>query len=203
MNAKVLLQKSHRIIVNAIEALPEADWYLPGVAGDWSVKDVLAHMASYELVLLESLKALIDNSPAPTAMRSSADPLAFNDTEIARRRGRSAQSVWGEYEGTHLANLKLIARVPAQRLRVPGLLEWFGEDRDLEDFITHKIYGHKREHGTQIQIFKEQLSVAKMNRLSPKDLALDDPVPTALSNEFDLNQVNAAMMTRLIHWMEA
>lgn len=203
MNTKEMLQSGHHFIVNAIEALPEADWYLPGVTGEWSLKDLIAHLASFELVLNESLKALIDNAPAPTAHREAADPQAFNETEVARRKGRSARTVWGEYEGTHIANLRLVERVPDESMHVRGSPEWIGEAHDLEDFIAQKILGHKREHGAQIQIFKDQLSAARMRNLSPDEIVAGETFNTALAKEFDLNQVNTAMMSRLIHWIEA
>ena len=58
LNANDVLKYGHSFFVNAFDGLPEADWHTPGVCGVWSVKDIVAHMASYEGMLSSSKRRL-------------------------------------------------------------------------------------------------------------------------------------------------
>ena len=59
MNPLDVLKYGHRTVLKTLDGLPEADWQTPGVVGDWSVKDVVAHLASHEQVLVEILQSLL------------------------------------------------------------------------------------------------------------------------------------------------
>lgn len=203
MNPREIMMDGHRTVVSAIEALPEADWYLPGVIGDWSVKDLIAHLASYETALYESLSSPSAEDPTPGIRRIATDPQAFNDTEIARRRGRSAHAVWDEYERTHEANLRLVAGLPAEKRRVPGKPGWYPGQYDLEDTIAYAFYGHKCEHAAQIQSFKERLLEKRQRAPALRFNGQDGPAGISPANDFDLTQVDPVLTARLIHWIES
>jgi len=47
------LESSHSDWIAFLETLPEENLTLPGVAGEWSVKDIVAHVAWYEWWLAE------------------------------------------------------------------------------------------------------------------------------------------------------
>jgi hypothetical protein len=36
-----------------------------------------------------------------------------------------------------------------------GLLAWYGAEYDLEDVVAYSQYGHKREHGAQVNVYKD------------------------------------------------
>ena len=42
--------------------------------------------------------------------------------------------------------------------RQAGLIDWYGAEYDLEDFLIYSYYGHKREHSAQIEVFKDLLN---------------------------------------------
>ncbi|MGQ9887993.1 MAG: maleylpyruvate isomerase N-terminal domain-containing protein [Aggregatilineales bacterium] len=48
VNANDILKYGHLTVLQAVDGLPPADWETPGVCGVWSVKDIVAHLASYE-----------------------------------------------------------------------------------------------------------------------------------------------------------
>ena len=55
MNATDVLRYGQLTAMQAIEGFPETTWETPGAYGVWSVKDIIAHFASYELVLVDIL----------------------------------------------------------------------------------------------------------------------------------------------------
>ena len=55
MNAADILKYGQLTALQSINGFPEAEWETPGACGYWSVKDIIAHLASYELVLVDIL----------------------------------------------------------------------------------------------------------------------------------------------------
>jgi hypothetical protein len=66
--------------------------------------------------------------------------------------------VWSEYTATYRQTISLITQIPIARRRLNGLIAWYGLEYDLEDFIVYNFYGHKREHSSQIAVFRERLA---------------------------------------------
>ena len=160
MNAYDVLRYGHQTVEQAVAGLDKDDWLAPGVTGVWSVKDVIAHLASFEQVLVEILDSFLSPGPAPTVDRFKQGQQRFNDYEVNRRRHLTAREVWDEYERGHLRTLELLAQISCAQLQENGALPWYGPEYDLEDFIVYSFYGHKREHSAQIGDYRDQLQRA-------------------------------------------
>lgn len=158
MNAQDVLTYGHYTVLSAVEDLPEEDWHTPGVCGVWSVKDIIAHLASFEHMLVDLLTSFVsDDAATPTldAFRDSME--AFNDDEVAKRRRQSADETLAEYVETYEKTAQLLAQIPDEVRRQNGTLPWYGNEYDLEDFIVYSFYGHKREHCAQIAVYRDTL----------------------------------------------
>jgi hypothetical protein len=156
MNAHDVLKYGHRTVQRAIEGLTPEQWTLTGACGVWSCKDLIAHLASYEQVLVEVLRSFTgEGGPTPHLDRMRAGG-NFNDAEVAARQGLSVNETLAEYEAAQAETLRLLARVPAEVRRQPGTLPWYGAEYDLEDYIVYAIYAHKREHCGQIAVFRDR-----------------------------------------------
>jgi hypothetical protein len=157
MNVLDVMNYGHRTLMTTLETLPLETWTTKGVVGVWSVRDLVAHLASYELVLVEVLQSLLEaTSPTPTLelMGSQAD---FNDQQVALRKNKPALEILSEYKTHHADVIELAQKIPLTTFRQNGVLPWYGADYDLEDFIVYTFYGHKREHAAQIALYKKRL----------------------------------------------
>jgi uncharacterized protein (TIGR03083 family) len=157
MNAHDVLKYGHLTLLGSLEGLPEAAWDSPGVCGSWSVKDVVAHLASYELVLVDILSGFTDGGPTPYLDRFKEPGGGFNDAEVEARRGQTVRETLEELNAAHGRTLDLVARIPAETTRQPGTLPWYGDPYALDDLIAYLYYGHKREHSAQIAVFRDRL----------------------------------------------
>lgn len=158
MNTEDVLKYGHLTVMKTVEGLDERYWNVPGVCGVWSVREIIAHLASFECTLVDVLNVVIDPQvETPTLQRYMAGPLKFNDDEVARRKDDGPAEVLAEYQETHARNAELIARIPQARRRLNGLLPWYGKEYDLEDFLIYSFYGHKREHCAQINVYRDTL----------------------------------------------
>ena len=71
MNTVELLDNCHLKIIQVLDDLPELQWDIPEVCGDWSVKEIVAHLTSYELALAEALNTLSGQEPPHISPGSS------------------------------------------------------------------------------------------------------------------------------------
>jgi uncharacterized protein (TIGR03083 family) len=160
MNAIDVLKYGHLTVLQAIEGLPDSEWETPGVCGVWSVKEIMAHLASFEQALVEMFGALLAGQPAPPPLAQAmmADPQAFNDDQVGRRQGHPVAAVLAEYNAAHAQTISLARQIPAETFRQNGALPWYGQAYDLDDFLAYTYYGHKREHSAEINAFRDQLA---------------------------------------------
>jgi DinB superfamily len=157
MNAKDILKYGQLTVLQAIDGFPEAEWETPGACGVWSVKDIIAHLASYEQVLVDILTSFTSDGPTPVLGRYIEQGGQFNDNEVGSRQAKKIQEVLAEFNDAHARTLSLIADIPAETLRQNGTLPWYGMAYALDDVLVYMYYGHKREHSAQVAAFRDHL----------------------------------------------
>jgi uncharacterized protein (TIGR03083 family) len=159
MNAVDVMRYGHGTVLGTLDGLPTADWTTPGVCGAWSVKDIVAHLASYELVLGEVLTELGEGGTPTPLLDRFRDPASdFNDAEVAARSGSALAEALAEYTAAHDRAMTLLDQIPPETRSRPGTLPWYGAEYALDDFIVYAYYGHKREHCAQITVFRDRLA---------------------------------------------
>ncbi len=159
MNATDILKYGHLTVLKTLDGLPRPAWETGGVCGVWSVREIIAHLASYEHLLVEVLNGFLGGGPTPYLNEmSEVGGLAFNDIEVEKRQHQSAQEVMDEYTETQARTMALIVQIPPETLRQAGTLPWYGMEYALDDYIVYAFYGHKREHCAQIMVFRDRLA---------------------------------------------
>jgi hypothetical protein len=145
-------------IVKATSKIPYEYWDLANVCGVWSVKNIVAHLASYELLLIDSLNTLLDaNAPTPTLNELFRLGDAWNDEEVEKRKTLVSVDTLLDYVHNFGKAAELLKQIPDELIHQSGALAWYGEAYDLEDFLAYAFYGHKREHSAQINAFYDIL----------------------------------------------
>jgi len=158
MNAEDVFKYGHLTVLGSVDGLAADDWQSPGACGVWSIKDIIAHLASYELATVDVFRSVLGEGPTPCLDEFLAQGAAFNDAQVEQRRRQTADETLAEYTSAHERAAALLARIPAERRRQTGLLPWYGVEYDLEDVIAYMSYGHKREHCGQIAVFRDGLA---------------------------------------------
>lgn len=154
-----VLYYGHQTVIQSVENLEESAWDIPGACGVWSCREIIAHLASFELVFIDLINKLLNKTvPTPAMdMFMTEGPGAFNDNQVALRKSQSPTETWAEYETAFQKSHELFKQIPVEMYRQTGILAFYGDAYDLEDFITYTFYGHKREHTAQINAFKDIL----------------------------------------------
>jgi hypothetical protein len=153
MNAADVFRYGHLTLLGCVNAVPHDAWQMSGVCGIWSTKDVLAHLASYELATGDVFAGILGEEPGETLGLLLSRGAAFNDEQVAQRQEQSTDEILAEYNAAYERAGALLDRIPLERRRQVGILPWYGAEYDLEDVIAYMAYGHKREHSAQIAEF--------------------------------------------------
>ena len=156
MNMAEVLQNGNLLVIRALDGLPEKEWDIPGACGDWSVKDIVSHLASYEHLIVDVLNTFLGGEQTPTIERWVNSRSRFNTEEVETRKYATAQQVMDEFQGTQVEAASLILQIPPEKDQQPGTLPWYGQKQSLTDFIQ-EMYEHIREHCAQISAFHRKI----------------------------------------------
>ena len=158
MNAGDVLKYGHLWVHKHLEGLTDEEWETPGVCGWWSVREIMAHLASFEQVLVEVLNGFIDSQPTPTLDQyKTMNGDKFNEVQVNLRNDKSPSQVLEEYDRLHEQVRQLMPKIPIATLRQAGAIPEYGMEYDVEDFLVYSFYGHKREHCAQIAMYRDKL----------------------------------------------
>ena len=160
MNALDVLRYGHGTVLDTVEHVPETNWLDGGVCGVWSTRDLLAHLASYELALGDILSTFTGETSTPTLDEFFASSADFNDAQVGLRQAQTGAESLAEYTHAYDRVADFASRIPEDTWREVGTIPWYGPEYSLDDLIAYQYYGHKREHCAQIGVFLDRLKRA-------------------------------------------
>jgi Mycothiol maleylpyruvate isomerase N-terminal domain len=135
----------------AIEAsyagLSDARLTEPGVTGDWSVKDILAHVTTWEKEALRHLPVIAAGGRPPRYVGYGGID-AFNAMMTNVSRGRSLAAVLRRLDDTHRRLVRFVRRAPA----APDAREARFRRR-----LRLDTYGHYPEHVEAIRRWRRRI----------------------------------------------
>ncbi|MFC1995652.1 DinB family protein [Chloroflexota bacterium] len=111
-----------------------------GAVGQWSVRDVLAHISTWEEEAIKVFPLILDGKPLPL-YRQCGGIDAFNAREQERKRYLSLEQVKDELAVTHQRLIQILAETPESV---------FSLNKRLDKRFRYDTYGHYREHADQI-----------------------------------------------------
>jgi hypothetical protein len=126
--------------------LPHSRLTEPGVTGDWSVKDVLAHVTTWEAEALKHLPLIMTGGRPPRYVTFGGID-AFNAKMTDANRGRSLADVLTELDDTHARLLEFVRRMPAQH---------FTDKSRARRRLRLDTYAHYPEHAEAIRRWRSR-----------------------------------------------
>jgi hypothetical protein len=127
--------------------LDDADLIVPGVTGDWSVKDILAHVTTWEDVTMSMSQAQIDGTAPPEWNDDEPWDLdAFNARTSAEKATLSLDEVRTQLADTHDRLLAWLPSIAEDHLAAGS---------DVEDRLRADTWDHYPEHANAIRAWRE------------------------------------------------
>jgi hypothetical protein len=127
--------------------LSEAQLLEPGVTGAWSVRDIIAHVTTWEEEALEHLPSILEGRRPPRYSVTYGGIDAFNALMTKKKASLSLPEVFRQQEEIHGRLITLIERVPADQLTI---------ETRFRRRLRLDTYSHYPKHATAIRRWREQ-----------------------------------------------
>lgn len=129
----------------SLEGLSETELSQPGVVGDWSVKDLLAHLFDWEQRCLGWYEAGLceEDVPVPAFGFSWEDLDRLNQQIYEKHRERDLHDVLAEFHCSYDELLATVVGMSEGELFTPGHFSWTGVD-PLAGFVMANTGEHYR-----------------------------------------------------------
>ena len=137
----------------------------PDMAGDWSMKDLIAHVTAYERGLVKWLDAASRGELLELPDLDHPDVDRRNATIYSRNRDRPLREVLVESRQVFRKLMGLVQALPEDWLTDPEQTEWlvasrWGERRALWKCVADDSYTHYRQHIPDIRTWLDRAKVS-------------------------------------------
>jgi len=127
--------------------LSEAQLMIPGVTGKWSVRDILAHVTTWEEEALEHLPLVLKGRRPPRYSSTYGGIDAFNALKTEQKRNLSLAQVLQEMQDVHRRLIAYLESVP---------LGQFQEETRFRHRLRLDTYSHYPIHAKAISKWREK-----------------------------------------------
>jgi hypothetical protein len=127
--------------------LSDAQLTAPGVTGQWSVKDMIAHVTWWEEEALKHLPLILTGGRPPRYSTQYGGIDAFNAQMTERTRGLSLSDVLRQLEDTHRRLIDYVHSAPEEQ---------FTRETRFRRRLRLDTYGHYPKHAEAIRAWREQ-----------------------------------------------
>jgi hypothetical protein len=127
--------------------LSDSEMMEPGVTGDWSVKDIIAHVTAWEEESLTHLPIILAGEQPPRYSVTHGGIDAFNAQVTAQKRNLSLSEVLRQRGDTHRRLVDFIQNVPEDQ---------FIRETRFRRRLRLDTYSHYSKHAEAIRNWREQ-----------------------------------------------
>jgi hypothetical protein len=143
-------------LLQAIDGLTDGDMLRVGAVGMWSVKDVLAHLVSWEAELITTLARLEQYKHHPPRIVEVEDIDEWNDEQYRSNAPRPLANVLEDFHGAHKHLIQAINALNNHTLDDNRLFPWM-EGEPLSYLIAENAVWHEEEHAEEIRAWREEI----------------------------------------------
>ena len=121
----------------------------PGVTGNWSVKDILAHITTWEEEALKHLPFILEGGTPPRYSDEYGGIDAFNALMTKQKAGLALSDVLKQHEEIHSRLLDYVRRAPEEQ---------FTRETRFRRRLRLDTYSHYPKHTNAIQKWRDRRS---------------------------------------------
>ena len=158
------LEQARRSLLESTRGLDERTAAHKTVFGNWTIKDVLAHLVSWGDELRSEIGEILVH-PAPRygyVISSQDDYDQWNQSQVAHKRALSLPEILAELDRDYQETGALIRRLAPDQLQTRGVVPWRIEQLPPPEEVTPETsmtvadlleihIGHIHEHAEDIQ----------------------------------------------------
>jgi len=136
------------------EGLSDSQSLVPGVTGAWSVKDILAHVTTWEEEALKHLPSVLRGQTPPRYSVTHGGIDAFNARTSEQKKTLPLSEVHRQLAETHRNLLDFLETVPD---------EYFAGETRFRHRLRLDTYGHYPKHARAIRKWREALEPTNLD----------------------------------------
>jgi hypothetical protein len=110
------LHKTWRALEESYADLSEVEMSEPGVTGSWSVKDIIAHVTTWEEEALKHLPLILMGGKPPRYSVTHGGINAFNAAMTVQKRDLEFAEVLRQRDAVHQRLIELVESIPEDHL---------------------------------------------------------------------------------------
>ncbi len=148
------IRASRERLEASLAGLSEQDMTQPGVMSEWSVKDILGHIAMWESRLVTTVFTA-EHGATPQMFRTPAEVDKANAESDAEQRSRPLERVLSDFHAVHTQLLKRLGTLAERDLTDPRRWKWM-EGEPLEKLVASDTFEHYAEHRPAIEAWRGQ-----------------------------------------------
>jgi hypothetical protein len=148
MDKKSLLQRmrqSRETFLAGIEGLTPEQMSEPGVAGEWSVKDIITHLNMWEADLIKAMFQAQNGLIPETANISDAEVEKLNQQWQQEFVNRPLDQVLADFKAVRAQTERRLEGFSEDDLNNPRRFPWM-KGRPFTRWIAEDTYEHEAEH---------------------------------------------------------
>ena len=136
----------------ALAGMSSEELIAPGPLGDWSVKDLLTHVTSWDVDLLTNLGKIKRGQKPGRTQWDGPSIQAQNDAWHQELKDRPLERVLADYDAVHAQVLRAVSGLSDAELEAP--VDWLGGRPMYKYFVNHVVV-HEDEHGGELAEWRQ------------------------------------------------
>ncbi len=151
------LRAGRKEFQDAIAGLEEADMLRPKAADKWTLKDLLAHLASWDEEVVRVLQTFtMPGESQYTYVISDRNGFAvWNEEQVSMRRDHPLPDVISEFETARRDLIQVVEGLTDPVLNRRRMTSWGKPSTGFELVVTQ--VEHDREHAAQVRSYRKKI----------------------------------------------
>ena len=139
------LTQERELFLDAIKNVADTTLDKKGIVGEWSIKNVLAHLADWEQVVTDFLPERLKTGRTPeTLLTINADEDGWNARQVAVREHFSPQEQLANLKQTRFVLLQVLENLGEEAIN--STHPWPQWEGTLGEYVIQALNDHDREH---------------------------------------------------------
>jgi uncharacterized damage-inducible protein DinB len=150
------LRAARKDLLESLQDVSDEDRLRPNAVEKWSIKDLLAHIASWDEEVLRVVQAFA-MQPEPHfsyAISDRSDFAAWNSEQVELRKERTLEQVETEFRNARRDLIQVVEGLTDQVLMRPKMTSW-GKVRTGFELLEERVQ-HDAEHSKDVRSWRKK-----------------------------------------------
>ena len=146
------LDSSRVRLLELLSVLPEEMLTQPGVMGDWTIADILAHLVVWESELITCLMKLDQGKKPKRMLAAIADLDGYNARRFEENKERDLERIFDDLQSVRVHLEEWLPKFSNEDLNDVGRYKW-SDEIALWQIVEANTFGHEGEHLPELEAF--------------------------------------------------